>query len=1229
MDDTQGREPKRKSPTRKKKVKRVGRSTDDQENRRLIVGIGASAGGLDALKRFFEALPDGRGLTFVVIVHLDPNRESSLAEILQRHTSMTVVQVTDKTQIKPDHVFVIPPNRTLSATDGELKVSTFEEPRGKRAPIDLFFRTLAETHKENAVALILSGGGTDGTVGLRSVKDQGGIVLVQAPEDAEHEGMPRSAIDTGLADLVLPVEALAEKLLQYRKGGWPLPVPKDAERLPAGQDDTLNRLLSLLRARTGQDFSQYKRATVLRRIGRRMRVNQISSFDDYLGFLRSTPAEAHLLQKDLLIGVTHFFRDPAAWLKLEERAIPEILADAGEDQSIRIWVPGCATGEEAYSMAILLAEYITSDELLRLQVFASDLDEQALATGRRGLYPDAIRADVSEERLHRFFHREGDHFRIRRELRDRVLFSAHSLFKDPPFSKLNLISCRNLLIYLNRELQQKVFRLFHYALKPGGYLFLGSAESVEADAGLFEPVDRKHRVYRRLEVTKRLELPSLELSGRPGMDIGSETLDKPRHPAVDEARRHQQVLEENAPPSVLVQRNLELVHLSKSAGRYLMRPGGFPSHDVLQEVRPELRLPLQRALHAAFEEGVGTTSRPVEVRFNGEKGWVHLIVQPRMKDGEKPDVALVIFAEVASILGMDPGDAESGEHPHVQQLEREVQQVHEQLQNTIEEYESSREEMRASNEELQSTAEEYKSTSEELETSKEELQSVNEELETVNQELKNKVEELSQSNSDLQNLMDSTDVETLFLDRELRIQRFTPNLTEIFNIVETDRGRPITDLTHRLEYDHFVDDVRRVLRNLVPFQTEAKRKGDGWYLVRLRPYRTVDERIDGVVAAFVDITALKNAEEGLRAEKEYSDLIVETVRESLLVLNAEFKIILANRSFYEHFQVSPEETVGESVYRFAGGQWNVNEFRDLLEKRLPEEKMVNDFRLEHDFNRIGRRVVLLDARRFDDKQLILLSMEDITQRERAEAELKDLNRTLERKVEQRSREVRKMSQRLAQAAEIEQRRISEVLHDDLQQRVYACRLQVGSLRTQVEQSKRQAALERVEAIDSGLAEILSLTRNLSRTLTPPTIDQELPRAIRWLTEQMKNLYQLQVEIKTGESFQVEDFNHRLLLFQSLRELLFNVAKHSGVKQATVAFARENGGVAISVHDSGCGFDIEEATQKASDGEHLGLLAIRERLKSLGGEMRIASAPGNGTTITIHVPEGVATGWSRP
>lgn len=1192
----------------------------DSPDRRLIVGIGASAGGLSALQRFFRALPEGDGLTFVVVVHLDPHRESSLAEILQRQTSMKVVQVSGTTHLEPNHVFVIPPDRTLSATDNQLTLAAFDEPRGRRAPIDVFFRTLAETHKENAVAVILSGGDTDGTVGLRSVKDLGGIVLVQAPEDAEHEGMPRSAINTGLADLVLPVEELAQRILQYRENEQPTNVPRDSEHLPADQGDILNRLLALLRTQTGQDFTQYKTATILRRIGRRMRVNQVSTLEDYLNLLRSVPGEAKLLQRELLIGVTHFFRDPNAWEELEDQVISRLVEKAEQDRRIRVWVPGCATGEEAYSLAILLREQMKSRELPEVQVFASDLDDQALAVGRHGLYPDAIRADVSEERLRRFFTQEGDHFRIKKEIRDRVLFSPHSLFKDPPFSRLDLISCRNLLIYLNRDLQRNVFRLFHYALKPGGYLFLGSAETVESEAGLFEPVDRKHRIYRRMESAKRPELPALDLSGRTSFDLRLGEFEKPKQTAVDEAKRHRRVLEESAPPSVLVRRNYELLHLSGSAGRYLKRPGGGPSNDILEEIRPELRALLQRALHAAFEGKVASSSRPVEVQFNGESGWVHLIVRPQRSETEKPDVALVIFAEVDTIIESDPDRRESGEHPGILQLEDKVHRLHQQLQNTIEEYESSREEMKASNEELQSIAEEYKSTSEELETSKEELQSVNEELETVNQELKNKVEELSQSNSDLQNLMDSSDVDTLFLDRELRIQRFTPRLSDIFHIVPGDQGRPINHLTHQLDYDDFVGDAEQVLRSLVPIDRKVRRRGNGWYLVRVRPYRTVDERIDGIVATFVDITALKSAEEQLRIETEYSDLIVDTVRESLLVLDAQLNVVLANRSFYESFRVSPDETLGRALYRFADGQWDIGEFKELLEQALQDTKGIRSFQLEHDFKKIGRRVILLDVRRIAEKQLILLSMEDITERAQAEASLKELNRTLEQKVAKRSREIREMTLCLAKAEEVEQRRIAGFLHDDLQQRVYAVQLQAGALRSQLREGHRDAALERANKVEAELGEILELTRNLNKSLTPPALEHDLAKAALWLGERLKALYRLQVEFHAEDSLRIRDFEHRVLLFQSLRELLFNTVKHSGVMHATVEFAKREGGFVITVRDEGCGFDTELARQRAAGGEHLGLSSIDERLKVIGGEMKITSAPGEGTQVDIYLPE---------
>ncbi|MBV9990334.1 MAG: PAS domain-containing protein [Alphaproteobacteria bacterium] len=847
------------------------------DHRTPIVGVGASAGGVKALISFFEAVPPEIGVTFVVIVHLDPQARSELPSILKARSRLSVTQVQDKHELKPNCIYVIPPDRQLHITDHEIAAVPFDEPRGQRAPIDIFFRSLAEQHGDG-FAVILSGAGSDGAAGVTAIKEHGGIVLVQSPDEAEFPSMPRSAIATEVADFVLPVRQLAERLVDLARAKQHAALPKDK----ADEDDQVRRILAHVRVRTGHDFSLYKRSTILRRIVRRMQVTRKETLDEYFLYLRETAEEAQNLLSDLLISVTTFFRDPRAFDALSRLAIADIFQKAREGHPLRVWVAGCATGEEAYSIAMLLLEEAALHEIRpEIQVFGSDMDARGLSIAREGRYPVAIEADLSEERLRRFFTREGEYYRVKRELRDTVLFASHSVLKDPPFSRVDLISCRNLLIYLDRDLQQQVLATLHYALNPDGYLFLGSSESAETPNNLFRVIDRDARLY---QSTGRMpdRLPSLpRLSG---LMMGTDSFYPNPSPTPVSARAsqgaHREALENLAPPSILVDTAFRVLHLSETAGRYLLPSGGPLTTDVTDLVRPELRFELRAALHRAFERSEKTLSGAISVRFNGHPVRVYVHVKPVSEaDASQPRKTLILFVEGEEHEPVSVDDGAQPSSEALQRLKQELELAQSRLRTMREESEAANEELRAANEELQSINEEYRSTAEELETSKEELQSINEELQTVNSELKLKLESVSRSNSDLQNLMAATDFATLFLDPGLRIKRFTPKLAELFNITPNDIGRPITDFTHQLDYDDLPSDATKVLDDLSPIEREVRSRKDGWYLVRFRPYRTVDDKIDGVVVTFIDVTerqrmqdALKDSERRMRAEMRIVDL---------------------------------------------------------------------------------------------------------------------------------------------------------------------------------------------------------------------------------------------------------------------------------------------------------------------------------------------------------------------
>ncbi|HEY7901295.1 MAG TPA: chemotaxis protein CheB, partial [Caulobacteraceae bacterium] len=829
-----------------------------------VVGIGASAGGVKALQDLFEALPDQLNAAFVVIVHLDPNRQSELANILADRTPMPVAQVSDAMELEPNHVYVIPPNRRLVISDHEIATAEFDEPRGKRLPIDQFFRSMAE-HRGDGVAIVLTGSGADGAIGIKAVKEAGGVILVQEPMDAEYSSMPGSAIATGVADFILTVPDIAARLVELLRS-------KEHIRSPdAGfdNDQLVGQILSQLRARTGHDFLGYKRSTVLRRLARRMQIVKADRLQDYLTYVRENVEELQALFSDLLISVTAFFRDADAFDTLARDVIPKIFDAREEGDCIRVWTPGCATGEEAYSIAMLLIEErARRDKHYDIQVFASDLDLGALATAREGRYPLAIEADVTKERLNRFFVREGDHYRVTRDLRDVVLFATHSLLRDPPFSRLDLVSCRNLLIYLDRDLQRQACNILAYGLAPGGYLFLGPSEGVDRALRSVRPVDRQARIF---QVTERqpLIMPGL-LNGHPSPSFSQPVAQARRehHHGVG-LESHRQALEELAPPSILVDESHRIINVSESAGRFLLHPGGPPTTDVTELVRPELRLDLRAGLLRAFDKHEPSLSLAIPVQFNGSARQVYIQIRPQKAEGQQR-LALVLFVE--GELVEEPAASPFGDMAQddgvVRQLREELNAMRVRLGDSRQQYGEAIEELRAANEELQSTNEEYRSTAEELETSKEELQSTNEELQTINNELKIKVDSLGRAYSDIQNLITSTDVGTLFLDRELRIRRFTPRIADLFNIAQSDEGRPITDFTHRLHYDGLASEAKAVLDLLTPVDNEIGSKDGRWFLARLRPYRSTEDKIEGVVITFVDITDRVEAEEALRQSQQ-------------------------------------------------------------------------------------------------------------------------------------------------------------------------------------------------------------------------------------------------------------------------------------------------------------------------------------------------------------------------
>ena len=873
----------------------------------LIVGIGASAGGIKALKEFFQHVAPDSNMAYVVILHLSPDFESRLAEILQTSTSIPVTQIrNEKVKVEPNNVYVIPPNKSLTMVDSFLALSPIQSYEERRAPVDIFFRTLADSNDSRAVAVILSGSGANGSMGMKRVKEMGGIVIVQDPNEAEFGDMPLNSISQGFVDFILPVRNIPSKIIHYRDylKDNNIFVKQEQQAKEDDNQSALHDIFMHLRIKTGHDFSNYKQATILRRLERRMSVHEKSSLTAYARLLKAVPEEAQILLKDLLISVTNFFRDRSAFEALEQNILRNLFSNRTKDDTIRIWVAGCATGEEAFSLAMLCTE--RTDIMVdapAVQIFATDIDEAALVTARHGFYTNSDVADVSPERLRRFFIKEGTGFRIKRELREMVLFAHHNVLKDPPFSRLDLVSCRNLLIYLNRNAQARVMETFHFALNPGAYLFLGSSESVDTSGDLYVAVDREHCIFQSRAVASRPVLHVPELSIARPTKVHDTSIQTPTSRAIEKlslAALHQHLLEAYAPPSVLVNQDYDIVHLSESVGRYLQITGGEPSYNLLKVVRPELRLELRGLLYSASQKRTEIRMNGLPVRLDDSEKTVNIIIRPIAGEMDTARGFLLVLFEQAerSANQLVTLSQTSDIGPATRHLENELVHVRAQLRSTAEQYEVQTEELRASNEELQAINEELRSAAEELETSKEELQSVNEELTTLNQEFKIKIDELSQANNDFQNLIQSSDIGHIFLDRSLSIKLFTPASKAVFNLIPTDIGRSLSDITHKLSNFDVVTDAELVLQTLQSIEHELQTDNGHTFLMRISPYRTADDRINGVILTFIDITARKKSEEALRASEERFRIALDAAELAAWDWDIESDSISWNRQHY-------------------------------------------------------------------------------------------------------------------------------------------------------------------------------------------------------------------------------------------------------------------------------------------------------------------------------------------
>ena len=941
-----------------------------------VIGIGASAGGLEAFEHFFKHMPPNSGAAFVLISHMDPSHASMMTELIQRLTQMPVKEAVEQMPVEPDHIYVIPPNKDLAIFKGLLQLSSLTGPRGSHMPIDLFLHSLAEDRGERAIGIVFSGTGSDGTAGLRAIQGAGGLTLVQDPANAKYDGMPRSAINSGLADYILPAENMPEQLLAYFKNFH-------AERMRpplfAETPNALQKIFMLLRSQTGHDFSQYKKNTIHRRIEKRMRLHGIEDLASYLTYLENHREEVRLLLKEFLINVTSFFRDPKAFEVLKHEILPMLLKDKPDNYTFRVWVPGCASGEEAYSIAMVLREYLAETQRdLIVQIFATDIDENSIDVARSGHYAANIATDIGPDRLRRFFIKEGSGYRIKKEIRELIVFAVQNVIKDAPFTRLDILSCRNLLIYLEPELQNRLIPLFNYSLKPGGCLFLGSSESIGAFSDLFGTLDKKWKFYEaKPSIPSGQETRTTGLPWTHGYREPT-TPGIPKNPTqINMADFTQKVLMADfAPPSAMINAKGDILYIHGQTGKYLEPPQGHPSTNLLEMAREGLKYELQKAIHSAIVQKKDVVRKDLQIKADEGFHAINLIVKA-LPDAEQ-ELFLVVFQDVVppgaqKQTRIRPIAMEKQGHK-ASELERELLYTRETLQATIEEQQASNEELKSTNEELQSTNEELQSTNEELETSKEELQSVNEELVTVNSELQAKIGQLYQTENDMKNLLDSTNIGTIFLSNDLHIKRFTQSAVKVVNLIPSDVGRPLSDIVSKLNYKNIIGDVQHVLDTLVYKETEVATNDNKIYLMRIMPYRTLDNMIDGAVITFTDLSVARKASE------ELLDLEALRVPVALLILDQDLKTVEANRFFCSHFGILKEDVLGKSIEALWSGNEYTHALTAALRDLIDNDTRVQDYRIEHTFPQAGHKRMLINALKIlhgdKEKQLILLIIEE-------------------------------------------------------------------------------------------------------------------------------------------------------------------------------------------------------------------------------------------------------------
>ncbi len=1160
-----------------------------------VAGLVASAGGLDAFKKFFAAMPADSGIAFVLIPHLDPQHDSLMVELLTRHTSMPVVEAAEGMVVEANRVYVIPPDKNMTISGGVLRLTGPVKRGGWQTSIDLFLRSLADDQLEKAICIILSGTGSHGTVGLQAVKAAGGLVMVQDPRTAGYPGMPESAIGTGLADQVLPVEQMPEALVKYVRH-----FRVSGDRVIAAVAETpdqLNQLLAILRARTKFDFHCYRKKMLARRLERRMGLSHFENVAEYLAHLREHPEEVKQLVRDLLISVTRFFRDPDAFRTLETEVLAPLIRAKDADAPLRVWVPGCATGEEPYSLAMLLLEHRTAARSpCRLQIFATDVDDHALEVARRGTYPEGVAADVSPERLARFFTRVDESaWQISKQLRETVTFAVQNLIADAPFSRMDLISCRNILIYLEPEVQQKVITLLHFALKEGGCLLLGPSETVGRQTDLFEPVSKKWRIYRRIGPARSADLQfpvtqTQPIQARPA----SQSRPAQAPPRLAELVQNS-LVRRLALACVVINRNYEVLHFAGPTEDYLVQPGGPPTQNLLALARQGLEPMLRVVLRQAISENAPQSIKDVLMRHAGDIRRVTIDVEPLNLSKLTEGLLLISFQKQPNPSGETLAEAaiqgETAEPNLLHQLEQELETTRDDLQSTIEALESANEELRASNEEVMSMNEELQSANEEMETSKEELQSLNEELSTVNNQLQDKIEKVESATNDMANLLHSTDIATVFLDAGLRIKLFTPAATRLFNLSATDRGRPIGDVVKRFSDDNLVREAQQLLRDLTPREQEVRTEDGRWYNRRILPYRTLDNRIDGVVITFVDVTERKQAADAVVRRLA---AVVESSADAIFSKDLDATIRTWNRGAERLYGYSHDEVVGRSIQMLVPED-RIDEWTRVMAMLARGEhvEQLETERVRKDGQRVQVELTISPVRDSEGKVVSAsVTGRDISRRKELEREV-------------------------VEVASLEQRRIGQDLHDSVSQELTALNMLAGDLAETLRSdpcadlSAQARGSQLVERLVLGLQRSQQEVRAVMRGLVPVSVDGEgLMAALSDLANRTRQEGKATCVFDCPRPVLVEDNLIATHLYLIAQEAVHNAVKHARCQNIRIS-VESDPFLILRVQDDGIGIPDQPAENPGG----LGVRIMRNRAAIIRATLTIEQAKPAGTVVT--------------